>query len=80
MHELGVLYQAMRTIERIAAEQNIQKIRYVTLEVGKESTYVPMYLKKLFPIAAERFPVAKGSELRLQMVSGRSLLIKEIGY
>ena len=80
MHELGVLYQAIRTIERIAAEQRIQTIRYVTLEVGTESTYVPMYLEKLFPVAAERFLVTKEAELRLQMVSGRSLMIKEIGY
>lgn len=80
MHELGVLYQAIRTVERIAAERKIRQIRHITLEVGTESTFVPAYLEKLFPVAIDRFPVMKASQLRIRMVPGQGLVISEIGY
>ena len=80
VHELGVLYQAIRTVDRIAGEQNIRQVKHITLEVGTESTFVPAYLEKLFPVAAEQFPVAKGASLRLEMVPGRNLVIKELAY
>lgn len=80
MHELGVLYQALKTVDRIAEKNRIRHIKHITLEVGEDSTYVPAFLEKLFPVAADRFPVVKGAQLRIQMAPGRLLLIKDIGY
>jgi len=80
MHELGVLYQAVRAVERIASEHRINRIKHLTLEVGEESTFVPAYLKKLFPLAADRSGVMEGAELRIRMVPGQRLVIGEIGY
>lgn len=80
MHELGVLYQAVRTVDRIAAEHKIQQVKHITLEVGTESTFVPAYLEKLFPLAVEQAPVMQNAQLKIHMVPGRSLVIGEIGY
>ena len=80
MHELGILYQTVRSVGRIAVKNRIQKIIHITLEVGMESTYVLAYLKKLFPVAIDQEPLMKGAQLRIEMVPGRGLLIKEIGY
>ena len=80
MHELGVLYQAVRTVDRIAAEHKIQQVKHITLEVGRESTFVPAYLEKLFPLAVEQAPVMQNAQLKIRMVPGRSLVIGEIGY
>lgn len=80
MHELGVLYQAVRTVERIAAEHRIKQVKHITLEVGNESSFVPAYLEKLFPLAADRSPIMQDAQLRIRMVSGRRLIIGEIGY
>lgn len=80
MHELGVLYQAVRTVSRIAAEHDIQRIKHITLEVGTESTFVPAYLEKLFPLAIDRTPALKDAQLRLRTVPGQGLTISEIGY
>jgi Zn finger protein HypA/HybF involved in hydrogenase expression len=80
MHELGVLYQAVRTVSRIAAEHDIQRIKHITLEVGTESTFVPAYLEKLFPLAADQSPLLQGTELRIRTVPGARLVIGEIGY
>ena len=80
MHELGVLRHAVKTVTAIAEKNNIKKIKHITLEVGRESDFVPMFLEKLFPVATDGFPLMKGAQLRLEMVPGRGLQIKEIGY
>jgi len=80
MHELGVLRHAMKTVTGIAEKNNIKKLKHITLEVGTQSDFVPMFLEKLFPVAADGFPVMQGAELRLEMVPGTGLQIKEIGY
>jgi len=80
MHELSVLSQAVKTVSEIAKQHKIQSIKFITLEVGNESTYVPLFFHKLYPVAIEHFPVLHGSELKTVTVSGKGLTIKEIGY
>lgn len=80
MHELGVLKQVVRTVVRIAEENKIKKIKFVTIEVGKDSTFVPFYLQKLYPVAIDQIPVMKESELKILMAEGKNLQIRDIGY
>ena len=80
MHELGVLHQVVKTVHRIAEENQIRRIKHITLEVGETSGFVPQYLTKLFPVAVDASPVLKRAKLRIEMVGGRGLSIKEIGY
>ena len=80
MHELGVLHQVIKAANRIAEENQIRRIRHITLEVGDVSGFVPQYLTKLFPVAADGSPVLKRAKLRIEKVQGRGLSIKEIGY
>lgn len=46
MHELGVLLHAMRTVDKIAKQNNILQVKHVTLQVGEASSYLPMFLEK----------------------------------
>ena len=80
MHELGVLHHIVKTVERIAEENRITAVRHITLEVGTESGIVPRYLTKLFPVAVDSCPALKKAKLRIEMVPGKGLSIKEIGY
>ena len=80
MHELGVLHQVVKTVSRIAEENQVRRIKHITLEVGAVSGFVPQYLTKLFPVAADSCPVLKRTKLCIEMVQGRGLSIKEIGY
>ena len=80
MHELGVLHQIAKTVTRIAGENHIRRIKHIVLEVGELSGFVPQYLQKLYPVAADAFPVLRRAELRISMVRGTGLSIKEIGY
>ena len=80
MHELGVLTQALKRVQRAADEKNIKSIKTVVLEIGETSSFVPAYFARLYPAARELFPATAQSELRMLMVPGPGLRIKEISY
>lgn len=80
MHELGVLMQAVKTVDQIAQQHKIKQIKHMTLEIGEESGFLPIFFEKLFPIAIENYPVLTKAELRMERTLGRGLLVKEIGY
>ena len=80
MHELGVLMQAVKTVNRIAEENRIGKIKQMTLEIGDESGFLPVFFEKLFPVASENYPKLAEAELRMETAPGKGLRVKEIGY
>lgn len=80
MHELGVLKHAIKTVDNVATKNNIKAIKFITLEVGTESTFVPRFFEKLFPIAIEGYPLFEHATLKIEMVEGSGLVIKDIGY
>ncbi len=63
MHELGVLRHVLKTVGGIAEKNRIEAVKFITLEVGALSGYVPAYLTKLYPIA-EPFGVDENNPLR----------------
>ena len=80
MHELGVLCQVVKKVNHIAEENKNQHIKHITLEVGEASSFVPIFLEKLFPVAVENFPAFQKCELKIEKATGKSLIIKDIGY
>ena len=80
MHELGVLREIVKIVDRAAKENGIPKIKHITLEVGEASGFVPMYLTKLFPAAADACPAMHETKLIIDMVPGKGLVVKDIGY
>ena len=45
MHELGIVFHTIRTIEEVAAEQGLTRVGSVTLELGEASgRYLPQEL------------------------------------
>ena len=44
MHELGVVFHIADTLARIAEDNQVTRIRRVSLELGEVSTVVPEYL------------------------------------
>ena len=80
MHELGALTLAIRTVDQIAEKNGIKRISFITLEIGDESSFVPEYFLKLYPVAIDSFPRLKKSTLKIERVVGDKLNIKEIGY
>jgi len=79
MHELGVLCQAVRLVEKKAAACGVNEVKYMTLEVGQDSGYVPVFFEKLFPVAVDNIPLLKNAQLIVQSVPGRGLVVRDFG-
>ena len=58
MHEISVLTKAVDLAESVAKDNGIDRIRYITLEVGELTGYVPVFFEKYFPIVTENRPVS----------------------
>ena len=68
MHELGIVYQIMRTVEQIADENCLKAIKTVTLELGEVSGIIPDYLDECWNWASKRSDSLKGSYLDIEEI------------
>ena len=75
MHELSVLAAAVDLAEETAKENDVEKIAYLTLEVGELSGYLPVFFEKYFPVATEGKSVFDGAELRIVTARGEGLCL-----
>lgn len=69
MHELGVMAEAVKTIERIMDEQRLTHVETVVMEVGELSGIVPEFLDKVYPAVTYKTRL-EGSHLRMAIVPG----------
>jgi hydrogenase nickel incorporation protein HypA/HybF len=63
MHELGIVFHVIKTVEDVAKEQELSKVSKVVLEVGEVSTVIPEYLEDCWKWACKRSELMKESEL-----------------
>lgn len=70
MHELSLAESVMRIIEEEARAQNFQRVRSVTLEVGKLAAVEPAAMRFAFA-AVTRDTLAEGARLELIEISGQ---------
>lgn len=57
MHELGIVFHIMDSVEAVAAENGVSQIRSVTIEVGEVSTVIPEYLTDCWAWAVKKRPL-----------------------
>lgn len=73
MHEIGVLVEAIKTVEQVAKKNQIERVRYITLEIGELTGYLPIFFEKYFPIVVTDKPIVNQAELRINIVKGQAL-------
>lgn len=69
MHELGIIFHIIKSIEEVGEENNLSSVQSVTLEVGEVSTVIPDYLKDCWRWAADKTELLKGAELKVEIIS-----------
>ena len=68
MHELGIVFHVIKSVEEIAQENELTKVSAVTLSIGEVSGIVPSYLTDCWRWAADRTEVLSGSELNIETI------------
>ena len=68
MHELGIAFHVMDTVEDVAKENDLTQVSSVTLELGEVSGVVFDYLVDVWDWAAEKRELFYGSKLLLETI------------
>ena len=63
MHELGIVFHIIKTIEDVAEEQKLTKVSKVVLEVGEVSTVIAELLESCWEWSCRRSPLMEGCKL-----------------
>ena len=66
MHELGIVFNIIDTVEQVSAENELEHVNAVVLELGEVSGVVPEYLTDCWRWAADKTELTRGSELRVE--------------
>lgn len=77
MHELGIMFNIVRSVEDFAARNQVSKIDTLVLQVGDESPVVPHYLEACYPAAVDG-TLLEETKLKIEIVPGKEFMIKEI--
>lgn len=61
MHELGLVFQIIGTVDEVKREQSLGEIDTITLEIGEMTDVVPRFIEEAWSVAKEstEYPNAK---------------------
>ncbi len=68
MHELGVVFNVIKTCEEVAEQNHISDITAVTLRIGTVSTVVPALLTDCWNWAVKRTQILKNACLNIERI------------
>lgn len=89
MHELGVVVEVIKSVDKIADEQNIDKIGTIVLTIGELSSMIPRYVTECFPAAIQGRSRYENTNLEIEVIPGEARcmecgevfnVIKQEGY
>ena len=73
MHELGIVFHLIKTVERVAEENALTSVSSVTLELGEVSGVIPHELVSCWNWAVAQTDVMKGAELKIETIPAVTL-------
>lgn len=71
MHEIGVLFEIVKTVESFAKENQVEEIETLILQIGELSSMVPHYMETLYEGAVEG-SVLEGSSLQIEIIKANA--------
>lgn len=68
MHELGIVFYIIKDVKKAALEHAVEHVSAVVMNIGEVSTVVPGLLADCWRWAADREPLLKGCELKVNTI------------
>lgn len=69
MHELGVVFHVVKSVEEVAKENDVKHVHIVTLEVGEVSGIINSYLIDCWNWAASKSDILNGCKLEVLTIN-----------
>jgi len=73
MHELGIVFHIIDTLEKVGKENQLRCISTVTLELGEVSAVVDPYLQDCWKWAADKSDLLRGASLKTEVIPAVTL-------
>ncbi len=71
MHELGVMIEAVKTVEKTAEAQGVTQVASLVLQIGELSSVIPKYVEDCYPAAVDG-TLLEDAELRIEVLPGNA--------
>lgn len=65
MHELGIVFHVIKTVERVGAENDLTRVAGVTLELGEVCGAIPRELVSCWDWAVQKSDLLRGAQLHI---------------
>lgn len=72
MHELGVVFEIIKTVEGIAQENGLTKIDTLVLQIGELSSMIPQYIEACYPAAVDG-TMMQDTKLKIEILPGNGM-------
>lgn len=75
MHELSIVIEVVKTVERFAKANQVTQIDTLVLQVGELSSVIPRYIEACYPAAVEG-TMLENTKLKIEVLPGNGLCQK----
>ncbi len=75
MHELGVVFEVVRTVENFAQRNALTKIDKIVLQIGELSSMIPRYIESCYPAAVDG-TILEDTKLEIEILPGNVMCKK----
>lgn len=72
MHELGVVIEVVKTVEKVVLENNLTKVDKLVLQIGELSSMVPKYIESCFPVAVDN-TILQDTKLEIEVIPANGM-------
>ena len=72
MHELGVVIEVVKTLDRIVLENNLTEVESIVLQIGEISSMIPKYIEDCFDVAIDGTQFEK-TKLNIEVLTATAL-------
>ena len=73
MHELGIVFHIIRSVEEIGRQNGVKRVNAVTLELGEVSGVLEDYLQDCWNWAAAKSEMLRGAKLQVEVIPAKTL-------
>lgn len=73
MHELGIVYHIINTLEEVGRENALTSVRSVTIELGEVSAVIPEYLTDCWNWAVKKKELLQDAQMYVEMLPAVTL-------
>ena len=75
LHEVGVLIEVVKKVEKIAIDNGLSKIDTLVLQIGELSSMIPRYIEACYTAAVDG-TLLQETKLKIEIVPGNAICRK----